>query len=291
MQLMTGTGGMVGEPWAYDPFGNPLGSSGNNPSQYGYAGEWTDTSGLIYLRARYYSPEQGRFITRDPFPRYLNQPSTLNPYIYGLNDPATLTDPSGENPFLMVGGLGGLLGGAIYGYGSQVVRNLGQGLCFWDALSYNISAGEVALYTGVGGILGTGMGSAIMGVQALVAYFEAGTTVGTALSADGDPTNEIRTGVNTVYQVVQNGVTKYVGITNDFVRRAGEHLRTRNWVIEPIQGLENLSRADARAVEQVLIERYGLLNLSNQINSISPNNPLYNDSILRGLDILKTLGQ
>ena len=281
--------GVVGDPWAFDPFGNPVGSSGSSP--YGFAGEWTDGTGLQYLRARYYSPEQGRFITRDPFPGYLNQPSTLNPYIYGLNDPATLTDPSGENPFLIVGGLGGLLGGAIYGYGSQVVRNLGQGLCFWDALSYNISAGEVALYTGVGGILGTGMGSAIMGVQALVAYFGAGTTVGTALSADGDPTNEIRTGVNTVYQVVQNGVTKYVGITNDFVRRAGEHLRTRNWVIEPIQGLENLSRADARAVEQVLIERYGLLNLSNQINSISPNNPLYNDSILRGLDILKTLGQ
>ena len=281
--------GMVGDPWAFDPFGNPVGSSGSSP--YGFAGEWTDGTGLQYLRARYYSPEQGRFITRDPFPGYLNQPSTLNPYIYGLNDPATLTDPSGENPFLIVGGLGGLLGGAIYGYGSQVVRNLGQGLCFWDALSYNISAGEVALYTGVGGILGTGMGSAIIGVQALVAYFGAGTTVGTALIADGDPTNEIRTGVNTVYQVVQNGVTKYVGITNDFVRRAGEHLRTRNWVIEPIQGLENLSRADARAVEQVLIERYGLLNLSNQINSISPNNPLYNDSILRGLDILKTLGQ
>jgi len=181
--------GMVGQPWAYDPFGNPL---GNPPSHYGFAGEWTDGTGLQYLRARYYSPAQGRFITQDPFPGYMTQPSTLNPYTYVTNDPATLTDPSGENPFLIAAGVGGLLGGAIYGYGSQVVRNLGQGMCFWNALSYNISAGEVALYAGVGGILGFGMGGATMGIQAAVAYLGIGTTIGTQLSADGDPTNKVK---------------------------------------------------------------------------------------------------
>lgn len=76
--------GMVGDPWAFDPFGNPIGSSGS--SVYGFAGEWTDGSGLQYLRVRYYSPEQGRFITRDPFPGYMKQPSTLNPYVYSINN-------------------------------------------------------------------------------------------------------------------------------------------------------------------------------------------------------------
>ena len=161
-------------------------------SGYGYAGEWTDASGLQHLRARYYSPNQGRFITKDPFPGILSQPASLNPYLYALNNPVLLTDPSGKNPLLLVGALGGLLGGTIYGYGSWAIRNFNQGMCFWDALSTNIDAGQVALYAGAGLVLGTGMGGAMVGIQALAAYFATGTTLGTALSADGDPTNEVR---------------------------------------------------------------------------------------------------
>ena len=113
-------------------------------------------------------------------------------------------------------------------------------MCFWAALSTNIDAGQVALYAGVGLILGTGMGGGMVGIQALASYIGVGTTIGTALNADGDPTNEIRTGFNVVYRLVENGTTKYVGITNDFFRRAGEHLGDREWVIRPIQGLEYL---------------------------------------------------
>jgi filamentous hemagglutinin len=54
---------------------------------------------------------------------------------------------------------------------------------------------------------------------------------------------------------MENGVTKYVGITNDFARRAGEHLRTRGWIIEPIQGLDKLSRTDARAVGKIWVNQ------------------------------------
>jgi len=67
-------------------------------SSYGYAGEWTDSSGLQYLRARYYSPTQGRFTSKDPFPGLLTQPASLTPYVYALNSPALLTDPSGLTP-------------------------------------------------------------------------------------------------------------------------------------------------------------------------------------------------
>ncbi len=275
---------------AFDPFGNTLGLSGWGESNYGYAGEWTDGSGLQYLRARYYSPTQGRFLTKDPFPGMLTQPASLTPYVYALNSPVLYSDPSGENPLLLVGGVGGLLGGAIYGYGSQVVRNLNQGMCFWDALSTDIDAGQVALYAGVGTVLGLGMGGAMVGIQALAAYVGTGTTIGTVLNADGDPTNEIRTGFNVVYRVVENGVSRYVGITNNFLRRAGEHLGERGWTIRPIQGLENLSRYDARAVEQVLIEHYGLSNLYNQINSIATSNPIYSEATRRGLEILRSIG-
>jgi hypothetical protein len=37
---------------SYQPYGSALVSSGEGASSYGYAGEWTDASGLQYLRAR-----------------------------------------------------------------------------------------------------------------------------------------------------------------------------------------------------------------------------------------------
>ena len=63
--------------------------------------------------------------------------------------------------------------------------------------------------------------------------------------------------------------------------------------ITGIKGLENLSRQDARAVEQLLIENYELGknggNLRNKINSISKKkNPTkYEQALLRGEEILK----
>ncbi|MBL8161402.1 MAG: hypothetical protein JNJ61_05400 [Anaerolineae bacterium] len=34
---------------------------------YGFTGELTDSNGLVYLRARYYSPALGVFASQDPF--------------------------------------------------------------------------------------------------------------------------------------------------------------------------------------------------------------------------------
>lgn len=61
-------------------------------SNYGYAGEWTDSSGLQYLRARFYSPAQSRFTAKDPFPGLLTQPASLTPYTYALNNPILLSE-------------------------------------------------------------------------------------------------------------------------------------------------------------------------------------------------------
>lgn len=168
VRQVANAGGMVGDPWAFHPFGNPLGSSRNNPSHYGYAGEWTDGTGLQYLRARYYSPEQGRFITQDPFPGFMTQPSTLNPYAYALNDPATLTDPSGENPFLIAAGLGGLVSAGV-NVGVQLFNiqptSLEQALrCLdWGQVGISFGAGAIAgltgftVFGGVTALLGTGL--------------------------------------------------------------------------------------------------------------------------------------
>jgi len=51
---------------------------------------------LLYLRARWYDPATGRFLTRDPFPGLAALPQTQHPYVYVGNNPVNLVDPSGR---------------------------------------------------------------------------------------------------------------------------------------------------------------------------------------------------
>ncbi len=69
----------------YDPFGNVLTTNGTATSVYGYTGEATDATGLVFLRARYMDPAQGRFTTRDTWEGYPNLPQTTNHSCYAVN--------------------------------------------------------------------------------------------------------------------------------------------------------------------------------------------------------------
>jgi RHS repeat-associated protein len=99
-------------------------------------------------------------------------------------------------------------------------------------------------------------------------------------------------GENVVYHSVEDGVTQYVGITNNLARRQAEHLTTKGIKIEPL--MQGLSRTDARAVEQALIEIHGLGKnggtLINKINSIATSNPTYSAQLERGYELLKSIG-
>ena len=120
------------------------------------------------------------------------------------------------------------------------------------------------------------------------------SATGSSVAAEGGAA-AINTGDVSVYTSTNPaGDVDYVGITNNLARRAAEQLAGKGIDIEAIDGLSgNLSRADARAVEQVLIEEYGGSGggqLINKINSISPNNPIYQQSIQRGCAILASVG-
>ncbi len=80
----------------YDPYGNVLAQNGVGTSNYGYTGEWTDATGLEYLRARYYAPTQGRFTTRDVWEGDPNAPMSYNAWLYVYANPTNKTDPSGR---------------------------------------------------------------------------------------------------------------------------------------------------------------------------------------------------
>jgi len=169
-----------------------------------------------------------------------------------------------------------------------------------------------------GALIGTGVGIA-QGMSAAAVTAASVTGAGAATTAlnltGGNPTDEIQagsqaignlgqaanlaiqqgsqainTGTNSVYSLVENGATRYFGITGNMGRRTAEHLSQRGWTVYPIDGLQNLSRFDARATEQVLIERYGLPNLYNHINSIAAKNPIYTQAIQRGKEILDIVG-
>lgn len=140
---------------SYEPFGGLLAAPGPAPGTYGFAGEWTDPSGLLHLRARYYDPGNGRFLSVDPFPGLASVPATLHPYQYALNNPVLYVDPSGEiAPWLLAGLIGGAIGaagGAINYMRSQRGGNLGdivKDACFWQSVGVGFVGGAVASLVG-----------------------------------------------------------------------------------------------------------------------------------------------
>ena len=67
VRQLTNLAAAVTDRYNYDAFGNLLNSSGTTPNNYLYRGEQYDQDlGLYYLRARYYNPATGRFLSRDP---------------------------------------------------------------------------------------------------------------------------------------------------------------------------------------------------------------------------------
>ncbi len=67
--------------------------SGSIDNDFLFTGEQMDTeTGLIYLRARYYDPSIGRFITNDLFPAT----GTMTQDINRMNKPVNLIDPEGK---------------------------------------------------------------------------------------------------------------------------------------------------------------------------------------------------
>jgi RHS repeat-associated protein len=88
--------GQVSLAQSYQPFGETLSSSGEGATSYGFTGEWTDSSGLVNLRGRYYSPAQGRFLSRDAWKGDDEMPMSYNSWLYGYANPSRFVDPSGK---------------------------------------------------------------------------------------------------------------------------------------------------------------------------------------------------
>jgi RHS repeat-associated protein len=87
----------ITDTYDYDAFGNLLNKTGTTPNNYLYRGEQYDPDlGLYYLRARYYNPATGRFMSRDPENGKTHDPKTLHKYLYADGDPVNGRDPTGR---------------------------------------------------------------------------------------------------------------------------------------------------------------------------------------------------
>ncbi len=103
--------GAVTDSWTYDAFGNTIVRVGSAVNSFLYRGEQFDAAlGLYYLRARYYSPQTGRFLTADQYEGEelgtcdcANRNKRMPPigahhlFAYANVDPVNNWDPSGRD--------------------------------------------------------------------------------------------------------------------------------------------------------------------------------------------------
>jgi RHS repeat-associated protein len=96
IRLVLDDSGQITDAQDFDAFGNILRRMGTTDFAMGWQGEYRDSdTGLIYLRARWYNPDQDRFMEMDAFEGVRQDPRSLNKYNAFENDGVDNSDPLG----------------------------------------------------------------------------------------------------------------------------------------------------------------------------------------------------
>jgi RHS repeat-associated protein len=152
-------------------------------SVYGFADQQYDSvSKLANLRARYYDPETGTFLSKDP----LGVAGAINAYQYCGNDPVDLVDPTGLfNSQLFWPSLGGVAINGVGALGAYTLTATGFGA---------VVGAPAAVYTSYQ--FGANLGNLIHSTYASASDTQA-----------AGPTGPIQT-------VAQSGMLTYSGVVN-----------------------------------------------------------------------------
>ncbi|MGZ0052668.1 polymorphic toxin-type HINT domain-containing protein [Brevibacillus gelatini] len=116
--------GNVLNTYEYDIWGNLLADKVKEtmPNPFAYAGEMYDKeSGFYYLRARYYDPKMGRFVSEDTYKGQVDNPLSLNRYAYVSNNPLKYIDPTGHRPLEFVEGPHERINSAGLDFGEAII--------------------------------------------------------------------------------------------------------------------------------------------------------------------------
>jgi RHS repeat-associated protein len=84
---------VVTNRYHYLPYGGAFGAVSNGP---GYTGAVMEPNGLVYMLARYYDPQLGRFLSTDPVEPNPQTATNFNRYAYANGSPYRFVDPSGR---------------------------------------------------------------------------------------------------------------------------------------------------------------------------------------------------
>jgi RHS repeat-associated protein len=211
-RALTNAAGTVTATYTYDPYGSLAGSTGTATNPFRYAGQYTDPeTGYQYLRARYYDPSTGVFLTRDPL-----ETQTREAYGYAGGNPLNRTDPTGQNWFSdRASDLGGAIAGAADGA--------------WD------TAWEAGSDLSVDGVVGA--------VNTVSSYVSAGAGLCTAAGAAsiiGAPVAGVCGTVGAVASVTN-------GVTGAYMTATGEKSIASFAVDLALGGAASRARAGAKA--------------------------------------------
>jgi RHS repeat-associated protein len=156
-QLLDGAG-VVTDTFAFNGFGNLVARTGTTPNQYLYRGEALDTgTGMYYLRARWYRPTLGRFLTIDKVetlsfntsrychcgrPTSIEMPGGYQAYTYTGSDPINYADPSGNIRVILKGNVASVVVAFVksVAYAGGIIVTVSEWLCTADAFVQGIGS-------------------------------------------------------------------------------------------------------------------------------------------------------
>jgi RHS repeat-associated protein len=141
---LTGSTGSVLNAYSYLPFGEQFSASGSTPNPFTYVGEFgvlSDTSGLDFMRNRWYDPELGRFTELDPTGLVGGD---VNLYRYVGNNPINQSDPTGTTELSLIA-INNIVTAAENGVSELTSEDLGY---LYNSVISNVQAIPVAIRTG-----------------------------------------------------------------------------------------------------------------------------------------------
>jgi RHS repeat-associated protein len=185
----TDANGNIIARYDYSPYGRA--TLGESPSGPGFTGHVNDKdTGLVYMQARYYDPDAGRFLSIDPMAIQENGIYDQNRYLYAKGNPVRYVDPDGKK-YAELWAKQGAVVGAVSTAGASVAVDAVTGGVNVLATPAEIAGGSVA-----GGIVGYKLGQL------------ADHIMGTEEHSDATKSNGAETGAGINEEVVNGKSTK-----------------------------------------------------------------------------------
>lgn len=213
--------------YKYGPWGELISKTGTFDIPFRYAGYYYDgETGMYYLKARYYSPELGRFLTEDTFRGFNGNPKSLNLYAYCEGSPLTLTDPSGHAPLYKVYvGWNGTK--TVYAYFRSNVISLVNGLTVYRivlrgryegaySIAYALKKTYYSLYSRSFAVTQKSMALEIIGhvvpdlLAKIIGVSSSNALIKAAMKAIGRHTKIIDIGTNDIDRWIWDGLAKLI---------------------------------------------------------------------------------